>query len=97
MFDGLLIVLNNFCVTSYLVQASFDLNLSYTFHFYAAFQLRACMMQNIERHLTCNGFEAWVSVEGKLLTQYSEDYDESTRKNEVTCWIPSETNKVSLT
>ncbi len=52
------------------------------------------MMQNIERHLTCNGFEAWISVEGKVLPQYSESYDES--KNEATCWIPSETNQVSL-
>ncbi|KJA16097.1 hypothetical protein HYPSUDRAFT_91526 [Hypholoma sublateritium FD-334 SS-4] len=48
-------------------------------------------MSNIEKHLRFNGFEVWVSVEGRALTQYGEDYDES--KNEVTCWIPSETNK----
>lgn len=52
------------------------------------------MMANIERHLFRNGIEAWVSVAGKALPQYGEIHDEL--KNEVACWIPSETDKINL-
>ena len=52
-------------------------------------------MDHTEQHLLCKGLKAWISVEDKALPVYSVEHDAA--KNQVTCWIPSETDKVNIT
>jgi len=38
-------------------------------------------------------YECWITVEGKDIEHYGAEFNEETKV--VTCWIPSEENKVS--
>ncbi|KJA14696.1 hypothetical protein HYPSUDRAFT_59221 [Hypholoma sublateritium FD-334 SS-4] len=44
-----------------------------------------------EKHMVCNNFEAWISIDNTALTQYGEEH--SVAGDEASCWIASQTDQ----
>jgi hypothetical protein len=49
-------------------------------------------METAQDHLTCDGFDAWIVVDGAKAPQYAIEHKEGERK--ASCWISSEADKV---
>ena len=52
------------------------------------------MADVIEKHLACNKFEAWISMDNKALAQYGKEQNAAGDK--ASCWIASQTDQVSV-